>query len=194
MQKTVHSYTSEVLSPRKCQAKNSAPASNHEVWSTCLTRFPLLRVPACPTSQGWVGTPTIPLGGSLVLRRLLKSFMRLAISTFAVPDCISLRKWRWTYRSRSSRIIWGESGINWWNPSRFYSCSLLSDCCSLFWRIFFNLLLITIKNTSLIYGTERASTSRPPAYLTCRFPAKFKPCHKMFYVSIQRRPLSIFSY
>ena len=72
MQKTRHSYYRfEELSPRNCQAQNLASASN-EVWPTCLSRSHLLLVQACPTSEGWVVTPTIPLDGRLALRRLLK--------------------------------------------------------------------------------------------------------------------------
>ena len=68
MQETGHSYSVDVLSPRKCQAKNSAPASNHEAYPC-----PLLRVvPAYPTSKRWVVTPTISVGGRCALRRILE--------------------------------------------------------------------------------------------------------------------------
>ena len=113
---TGRSYKVEVLYPRNFQANYSAPALNHEVWCICLSRCPLLRMPPCATSQGWVVMPATPIGQRLAHRRLLKSFMRPGISVFAVPACISFYNYRWTHRSRSSQIIWDDSWINWWNP------------------------------------------------------------------------------
>ena len=120
-------YKVEVLYPRKFQAKYSAPALNHAVWSTCLSRCPLLWVLSFANSQGWVLTPTIPIGRRLAHHWLLKLFMRPGISAFAAPVRNSLSKYRWTHRNRSSRIIQDDSGINWWNSIGLYSYSLLFE-------------------------------------------------------------------
>ena len=124
MQETSHSYLVQPPLHRKYQATYSAPASDHQVKSTSLSRCPLVRVTAYHTSQGWVVSPTIPLGGHCSQRRLLISTMPPAISLFNGQASTVPRNFRLRTLWRSS-IIWGLLAIISSNACWLNACSCL---------------------------------------------------------------------